>query len=140
MKEEHLEITIKLSSQTLDKLQTMVEYFNGRNELLNVSERVGVEELICGSVMRFIEEGQLIVKPLTMNAQGVSGVIKNNFKKICSENGIRQQEIVNITGIDKATISGIFNNKSQPSLDNFLKIWHVLNYPPINQCLYRDVE
>jgi hypothetical protein len=30
------------------------------------------------------------------------------------------------------------NNKSQPSIEFFLRIWHALDYPPLTEILYRE--
>jgi DNA-binding Xre family transcriptional regulator len=66
------------------------------------------------------------------------GVIKNNIKKIMKEQKITQKELSEMTGIDKSNLSIYMNNKSQPSIEFFLRIWHALDYPPLTEILYRE--
>jgi|GEM_PF-6923878 len=66
------------------------------------------------------------------------GLIKNNMKKIMKERKITQKELSEMTGIDKSNLSIYMNNKSQPSIEFFLRIWHALDYPPLNEILYRE--
>jgi DNA-binding Xre family transcriptional regulator len=66
------------------------------------------------------------------------GLIKNNIKKIMKEQRITQKELSEMTGIDKSNLSIYMNNKSQPSIEFFLRIWHALDYPPLNELLYRE--
>jgi DNA-binding Xre family transcriptional regulator len=75
------------------------------------------------------------VEPLIHSHEGA---IKNNLKKILKEQKMTQKELSEITGIDKSNLSIYMNNKSQPSIEFFLRIWHALDYPPLNEILYRE--
>jgi transcriptional regulator with XRE-family HTH domain len=66
------------------------------------------------------------------------GVIKNNIKKLMKERKMTQKELSELTGIDKSNLSIYMNNKSQPSIEFFLRIWHALEYPPLAQLLYKE--
>ncbi|WP_052737650.1 helix-turn-helix transcriptional regulator [Bacillus sp. SA1-12] len=66
------------------------------------------------------------------------GTIKNNIKKIMKQQKLSQKELSELTGIDKSNLSIYMNNKSQPSIEFFLRIWHALDYPPLNEMLYRE--
>jgi DNA-binding Xre family transcriptional regulator len=66
------------------------------------------------------------------------GLIKNNIRKIMKEQKMTQKELAEITGIDKSNLSIYMNNKSQPSIEFFLRIWHALDYPPLNEILFRE--
>jgi DNA-binding Xre family transcriptional regulator len=66
------------------------------------------------------------------------GLIKNNIKLIMKEQKITQKELAEMTGIDKSNLSIYMNNKSQPSIEFFLRIWHALDYPPLNEILFRE--
>ena len=66
------------------------------------------------------------------------GVIKNNIKKLMKERKMTQKELSELTGIDKSNLSIYMNNKSQPSIEFFLRIWHALEYPPLTQLLYKE--
>jgi DNA-binding Xre family transcriptional regulator len=75
------------------------------------------------------------VEPL-INDQ--DGLIRNNMKKIMKEKRMTQKELSVKTGIDKSNLSIYMNNKSQPSIEFFLRIWHALDYPALNEILYRE--
>jgi DNA-binding Xre family transcriptional regulator len=77
------------------------------------------------------------VEPLIHNRDGL---IKNNIKKIMKEQKITQKELSEMTGIDKSNLSIYMNNKSQPSIEFFLRIWHALDYPSLNEILYREKQ
>ncbi len=49
-----------------------------------------------------------------------------------------QKELSELTGIDKSNLSIYMNNKSQPSIEFFLRIWHALEYPPLTELLYKE--
>lgn len=75
------------------------------------------------------------VEPLIHNREGL---IKNNIKKIMKQQKITQKELSEMTGIDKSNLSIYMNNKSQPSIEFFLRIWHALDYPSLTEILYRE--
>lgn len=64
--------------------------------------------------------------------------IKNSFKQILKNIGMKQKELAELVGIDEATLSTILSNKNQPSMEYFLRIWTVLGCPPIEDILYRE--
>lgn len=67
-----------------------------------------------------------------------NGTIKNNIKKLMKEHKLTQKELSELTGIDKSNLSIYMNNKSQPSIEYFLRIWHALEYPPLTRLLYKE--
>lgn len=66
------------------------------------------------------------------------GPMKNNIKKLMTERKMTQKELSELTGIDKSNLSTYMNNKSQPSIEFFLRIWHALEYPPLTELLYKE--
>lgn len=64
-------------------------------------------------------------------------MLKNNLKEILAKNNIRQSDLVEITGVTKATISNIVNNKFEPSIGVAFKIAKFLNIP-IEEIFYED--
>lgn len=81
------------------------------------------------------KEPKMEVEPLIKDKKGA---IKNNIKRIMKERKMTQKELAELTGIDKSNLSIYMNNKSQPSIDFFLRIWHALEYPPLTDILYRE--
>ncbi|MCQ6281809.1 helix-turn-helix transcriptional regulator [Bacillus sp. EB600] len=66
------------------------------------------------------------------------GAIKNNIKQLMKDRKMTQKELSELTGIDKSNLSIYMNNKSQPSIEFFLRIWHALEYPPLTELLYKE--
>jgi len=54
---------------------------------------------------------------------------KKNLKKIRTEKGISQGDIVKTSGIDKAMISNIENGKANPTLATIAKLAEAVNIP-----------
>ena len=66
--------------------------------------------------------------------------LKNRIKEVLKEKNIKQLDLADLTGLDKSTINLIVNNRTQPTLEAFLKIWAVLDFYPIEKIFYRVPE
>lgn len=139
MNDEMISITISLKKETVNKLEKIVNYYNQYTKFNNKKwDYTSMEDIIKGSVIRQIEiienynnfiENDNLEKPFQ---------IKNRFREIMLDQGLKQKDLVNMTGLDKSNISTIISNKNQPSLDNFLRMWIALRCPPIHEVLYRE--
>jgi putative transcriptional regulator len=56
-------------------------------------------------------------------------MVKNKLREIIAKRNIKQTDLSNITGVTKATISNIVNNKFEPSISVAVKIANYLNIP-----------
>lgn len=128
------EIKVVISDEEYERIKSIVSWINVRNEFLNKEETYLVEDFIKGSTMDKLEDFKSmkpLFTPITSKTR-----IKNNFKKIAKEVNVRQVEICEKLEIDKAYLSQIFNNKVQPGLEVFLKIWALLGCPPMSKTIH----
>lgn len=65
-------------------------------------------------------------------------IVRNNFKQIAEELNMSQAYISQRTGINPSNLSQIFNNRSQPRMDYFFKIWACLKCPPLYKCFQKE--
>lgn len=141
MEEKRIELIIDISEETYERIQNIVNYYNGKRLLLKEEKPQGsIETFIKGAITTQLEEYETILKPVLLKESEFinSGKLKNNFKEIAKDEGLRHIDIAMLTDIDSTTLSQIFNNHQQPSLDFFLRIWSVLDFPPIRRCFYRE--
>ncbi len=133
-------ISISISDDTLEKLQKLA---NIKDFLLNNGETTSVEDLIKASIHFYLSRFYSDTSPeitTQLLSLGTDYPLKNRFKEHAQENtGLLANHIANQTKIPKNTISNIFNNNNQPSLDHFLRIWVLLGCPPLERVLYREV-
>ena len=141
-KEKLIEVPVRLRESTLQFIENIVEYENKKNLLLNKNKPYAtVEDFIAGCCI------EIIKKIETYNEKIVHGFditgeykLKNNIKKILKEKNIKQLDLSELTGLDKSTINLIVNNRTQPTLEAFLKIWAALDFPPIEEMFYKVPE
>ncbi|ERN54313.1 helix-turn-helix transcriptional regulator [Alkalihalophilus marmarensis] len=134
------EYKICFSDDTAVKIKNYVDYYNLRIKLLNIkTEEVTEENIIKGALVKFLKDTEVSLQGTTLNKEVEEfGVLRNNFKSLSKELGIKQIDLAKLTQIDTSTLNLILNNKQQLSLENFLKLWAVFDYPSITEVLFRD--
>jgi DNA-binding Xre family transcriptional regulator len=135
-------IEVKLREDVIQEIDALIEY--GKINLKYTDEidpPVNSDEFINAAIFYYLQRIEKL-KILTISGKlhqlNKPYKLRNKFKEIAKQKGIRPIDISELTGIDKANISTILNNKNQPSLDYFVRIWVVLGCPPIEEVLYRD--
>lgn len=144
MEDNYIEVRIRFKQSTIDSLEKIVQYFNTRQKLIN-SERqndmITVEEMIRGAVVREIETIETYNHLITYEGDKSLGnrkyVLKNRLKEVLKEKGMKQLDLVELTGIDRSNISFIVNNRNQPTADYLLRIWVALDFYPLEKIFYR---
>jgi DNA-binding XRE family transcriptional regulator len=142
MSDEKIKLAISVKKETYDRIINYIDYFNLRNTLVKDEKpEMNIENFIKGAIIDELIELEALMNPVVIKNSDLAkeGKLKNNLKKIAREDGIKNLDISELTGIDKTTLSQIFNNHQQPSLDYFLRIWSVLGYPPLRRCFYREM-
>lgn len=137
---EYEKVEIYVSKETLDRIKAVTQFENGKN-LLWKPERFSsyeVSDFIVGCVNLYLKQIDKQDRYAGIDDLGKPFRLQNKFKDIAQSQGINQQRMSELTGIDPSNISLIFRNKSQPSLDYFLRIWIALKCPDLNKCLYRE--
>jgi DNA-binding Xre family transcriptional regulator len=138
---EYKKVTVYLSDELYQEIQTLTEYRNKRILFDNQDKKArSIEEFIKGSTVQMVRWIKSESLSAGMDDLGKPYRLKNHFKEIIDKKGWKQKDLSDKTNIDPSNISVILKNKSQPSLDYFLRIWIALGCPPLNECLSREEE
>ncbi|WP_442636590.1 helix-turn-helix domain-containing protein [Rossellomorea marisflavi] len=135
-------VNLFLSEELVNKVSAYVGIENQKNSLWRQERRNYIQEtdFIAGIIIDFFDEIESNSVSSGFDDLGKPFRLQNNFKEIALKKGMTQKHVADLTNIDPGNISRIWKNQSQPSLDYFLRIWICLNCPPLNKCLYREVE
>lgn len=140
-REELIPITVYLKPSTVDRLNRISHYLSIRD-----NSEYNVEKVIKAALVDYLdlmeplsEEEKSNLKSLIFSPRSEQEyALKNRFKEIMKQKGIKAVQIHRDTGISESNLSQVLNNKNQNmSLDYFLRIWIALDCPPIGDCLYR---
>jgi DNA-binding Xre family transcriptional regulator len=138
---EYKKITIFLNDDLYQEILKIVEYRNKRIIVDNEDKKAtNVEEFVTGSVIQMLKWLKSEELSAGLDDLGKPYRLKNHFKEILKRKGWSQKMLAEKTNIDPSNISIILSNRSQPSLDYFLRIWIALECPPLNKCLSRIDE
>lgn len=134
-------ITIFLNEEFYKEINDIIEYRNKRIQFDKENKKVSsIEEFITGSAIQMLKWLKNEDSFAGMDDLGKPYRLENSFKKIMQDKGMRSKDLATLTNIHAGNISIILNNRSQPSLDYFLRIWIALGCPPMNECLHRIQE
>jgi DNA-binding XRE family transcriptional regulator len=138
--DEKIKINIHLKKDTVEKINKIVNYKNLKTELIHLNETQihTMEDFITGCVNYYMKQLANREEYAGMDDLGKPYRLKNNFKKLLKSKGWKQKDLADITNIDPANISIILSNRSQPSLDYFLRLWVAFGCPPLNKVLERE--
>jgi DNA-binding Xre family transcriptional regulator len=135
---EYKKITIFLNDDLYNDILNIVEYRNKRVLIDNENKKATtIEEFVTGSVIQVLKWIKNEELSAGFDDLGKPYRLKNNFKQILKQKGWNQKMLSDKASIDPSNISIILANRSQPSLDYFLRIWIALGCPPLTDCLYR---
>lgn len=131
-------VTIYLSNEAYKEILDIIEYRNKRIQFDREDKKVrSIEEFVKGSALQVLKWLRDEDSFAGIDDLGKPYRLENSFKKILQEKGMRSKDLAEMTNIHAGNISIILNNRSQPSLDYFLRIWIALGCPPLNECLHR---
>lgn len=139
--EEKVFYNISISKKNADRIKAIVQYENLKSKFKTNRSPVEEEDVIKAALLWYldkVEKFNEIVEASGFNDLGKPYRIKNRFKFYLKEQGMKQNDLSEMTGIDKGNLSLILNNRNQPSLDYFMRIWIALDAPPIEDVLYRE--
>lgn len=139
--EDYKKVTIFLNGNLYKELLDIVEYRNKRILVDNEEKKAtSIEEFVTGSIIQVLKWIKSEDSLAGNDDLGKPYRLKNRFKEIAENKRIRGKDLSELTNIHQGNISIIFQNRSQPSLDYFLRIWIALGCPPLNECLYREID
>jgi DNA-binding Xre family transcriptional regulator len=131
-------ITIFLHDDDYNEIEKILHYRNSKVMALNLDKKSrSVEEFTKGCINYYLKQVKNQEELAGIDDLGKPYRLKNRFKEIMEKKGLRGKDLSELTNIHQGNISIVLSNRSQPSLDYFLRIWIALGCPPLNQCLYR---
>lgn len=138
--EKRIPVTVHLSPSTVKELQKVSDYLTIRHR-----QEKSIERVIKGALADYLdlmylysEEEIAYIKTLIAD-KSQKGNIKNHFKDIMKQKGLRAADLHRITDISESNLSLILNNKNTNlGLDSFIRIWLALDCPPLADCLYKE--
>ena len=129
------EIIVQFSDEEYEFIDNLVNWKNIRNLLTKKNHKnYVIADFIKGCTLKEVDEIKNII-PSIQYEVSPSTTIRNNFKQLAKERGIKQSDIGRAIGIHKSNLSLIFNNETTIRIDTFFKIWAVLGCPPIHKCI-----
>lgn len=138
--DNYKKMSIFLNDDLYKEVLDIVEYRNKRILVDNENKKVAsIEEFVTGSVIQVLKWIKNEKQSAGFDDLGKPYRLKNKFKEIAEQKRLRGKDLAELTNIHAGNISIILSNRSQPSLDYFLRIWIALGCPPLNECLYREI-
>ncbi|KAA9014888.1 helix-turn-helix domain-containing protein [Niallia endozanthoxylica] len=140
--DSRIPVTIYLKPSTVEQLKQISHYLAVREQ-----QEVPLERIIRAAIADYIDmmaplsdTDTTALKSLLFEPNNEKPyAIKNRFKEIMKQKGIKAVQIHRDTGISESNLSQLLNNKNlNMTLDSFLRIWLALDCPPIADCLYRE--
>lgn len=136
------EIKIEINEETYSIVKNLVNYENLKNNIMQ-NERLPINEsdIVKAALNYYLHDVRNFYKQKIGSQKGnllVSRNLKNRIQEIIDKLNLKQKDLVELTGIDKANISIILNNHSQPSMDYFIRIWLALDCPNIEDMFYYE--
>lgn len=134
-----INLNIELNESTINRIEKIVNYENSKNQLkLKDRPLRSIEDFIKGAVIRELQKIEHFYALADFERLNKKSKLKNNIRQYIKYHKIKQRELAIVTGMDEGSISHILNNRNQPTLEVFIKIWVALNCPPIEEILYRE--
>jgi DNA-binding Xre family transcriptional regulator len=129
---------IEVNESTASEIKKLVDYHNMKVDFGELDrDKINEEDIIKAAIAEYLNLFSATQKSqslLTINMEN-KGEIQLNFKPVLKGKKMKQAELANITGLNKANISDILNHKYLPGLEVFLKIWVALDCPPLNEII-----
>lgn len=131
-------LTIFLHDDDYKEIEKILHYRNSKIMALSIDKKSrSTEEFIKGCINYYLKQVKNQEELAGIDDLGKPYRLKNRFKEIMESKGLRGKDLSELTNIHAGNISIVLSNRSQPSLDYFLRIWIALGCPPLDQCLYR---
>ena len=133
-----MKIEIDLKKETMVKLTEIAQYETLQRKIRGEDEIVSEEDVIKGAIFECLEKIYNYNKVTVNHELGRPYKLKNRFESVMKYQGVTAKDMSEATGIHQGNISKFVNNKNQPSLDYFLRMWIYLKCPDVFNVLYRE--
>jgi DNA-binding XRE family transcriptional regulator len=136
-------ITIEMSEETYNKISSLVHVINYLNR--NIEKEITPERFLKGSLAYYLDRFYGIANQDYNNSDLINlgnpfTPLRIEIEKYVINLGLPLTTIAKQLNISKATLKSIMENKHQPSLDIFIRLWVLIGCPPLHEILYREKE
>lgn len=141
---DKVKISVEVTNETYDKMLSLVHVINYLNN--NKGKEVTPEHLLKAALAHYLER---FYECLTIDRYESNTLIplgNPNYSLVIdiedhiNQLGIPLIRIAKQLNISKGTLINIIENKHQPSLDTFTRIWWLIGCPPLHEVLHRDMS
>jgi antitoxin component HigA of HigAB toxin-antitoxin module len=133
-----MKIEINLKEESVKRLSEVAQYETLQRKIRGFDEVVTEEDIVKGAVYDYLNKVYNFNKIKETNELGSPYQLKNRFKQIMDEDGLKPKDLEKLTGIPAKNLSRVLNNKSQPSLDYFVRICVALKKYDMFSVLYKE--
>ncbi|WP_226035635.1 helix-turn-helix domain-containing protein [Aquibacillus saliphilus] len=134
------ELKINLKDETYESIERIITWLNLNNQIKSPDKPndYTIEEIVRGFIISKVEEFSHFddINPLLIQDIDKNSIIKNRFKEISKNQNITIKQVADQLDMKPPNVSKIWNNKSQPRMELFIKIWIILGCPKLQDCLY----
>src|SRR5690606_27725608 len=136
-----VKIEVHLRQETIKRMDEIIAYSKFRKRYTKQDLPESYEDVLKASLYEYFRKIDVLYNNVISDKKYKlknNGNLQNRLKEIIKDEGMKQKDICDMTGIDPGSLSNILSNRNQPSMDYFLRIWVVLGCPPIEDVFYRD--
>jgi antitoxin component HigA of HigAB toxin-antitoxin module len=133
-----MKLEIQIKEESMQKLSEVAQYETLQRKLRGIDEVISEEDIVKAAVYDYLKKIYSFNQVKNTNDLGSPYQLKNKFKQIMDEEGLKPKDLEKLTGIPAPNLSRILNNKSQPSLDYFVRICVALKKDDMFSVLYRE--
>jgi DNA-binding Xre family transcriptional regulator len=131
-------VSFYVDEDIYNEIDKIIQYRNSRVLALDLDKKSRtVEDFAKGCFIHYLKALRTQEELAGIDDLGKPFRLRNHFKEIVQKKGWTQKQLAEATNIDPSNISITLSNRSQPSLDYFLRIWIALGCPPLTECLSR---
>ena len=131
----------------MEQMEELLKVVHLANQRLSLESHIKPEDVVLAAMNNFIPKylpRKMInpnLRPSDLHHLGSTLFpLKNKLKSFLKEKGIKPSTLAKAVDISTGRLSDILNNKNQPSLDVFLRIFYYLDFPDLNDILYRETS
>ncbi len=138
-----IKVEVPLRHETIKRMDEIIVYSKFRKRYTKQDLPESYEDVIKAALYDYFRKIDVLYNNVISDKKYKlknNGNLQNRLKEMIKDEGMKQKDICDMTGIDPGSLSNILSNRNQPSMDYFLRIWVVLGCPPIEDVFYRDGE
>ncbi|MMZ58765.1 helix-turn-helix protein [compost metagenome] len=133
-----MKIEINLKEESVKKLSEVAQYETLQRRIRGSDKKITEEDIVKAAIYDYLKKVYNFNQIKDDNDLGSPYELKNKFKQIMDEDGLKPKDLEMLTGIPAKNLSRILNNKSQPSLDYFVRICVALKKYDMFSVLYKE--